>query len=65
MKEAIHALETGALAEFGLLAFVVAFVIVVAYALTLSKRTRDELKHLPLQDLPEALPAHTTNGADA
>ena len=53
MKEAVRALETGALAEIGLIAFVVAFVAMVAYALTLSRRTREEIKQLPLDDLPE------------
>ena len=55
-KETVHALETGAAAQVGVVAFVVAFVLVVAYALTLSKRTRDEIKHLPLDDAPEFYP---------
>lgn len=62
MKEAVRALETGALAEFGLIAFMVAFLLVVGYALTLSKSSRDRLKELPLEDLPDALPHHTSNG---
>jgi hypothetical protein len=58
-KETVRALQTGALAEIAVVAFVVAFVLVVIYALTLSKRTRDEIKRQPLDDLPAA---HTSNG---
>lgn len=53
-KDAVHRLETGALAEIAVVAFVLAFVLVVAYALTLSKRTRTHIKNLPLDDAPEA-----------
>ena len=53
MKDVARALETGPLAEIGLVAFFVAFLLVVAYALTLSKRRRDHAKHLPLDDAPE------------
>lgn len=52
-KDALRALETGALGEIGLVAFVVAFVLVVVYAMTLSKGHRDHLKNLPLDDAPE------------
>lgn len=65
MKEAIRALETGALAELGLLAFVVAFVLVVVYTFTRPKGERDAAKHLPLDDLPERPSDPTLNGADA
>lgn len=55
-KDALRALETGALGEIGLVAFVVAFVLVVVYAMTLSKSRRDHLKNLPLDDdAPEPL----------
>ncbi|MDX1529929.1 MAG: cbb3-type cytochrome c oxidase subunit 3 [Rhodothermales bacterium] len=50
MKEVVRALETGPLAEIGLVAFFVAFLGVVLYAFTLSKRKREEAKHLPLED---------------
>jgi cbb3-type cytochrome oxidase subunit 3 len=49
-KDALRALETGALGEIGLVAFVVAFVLVVVYAMTLPKRNREHLKNLPLDD---------------
>ena len=55
LKETIRALETGAFAEFGLIAFVVAFVLVVLYALTLSKHDREHAKHIPLDDDPAEL----------
>lgn len=50
MKEAVRALETGALAEVGLIAFVVAFVLILFYAFTLSRRFRDAAKQMPLSD---------------
>ncbi|HEX7071804.1 MAG TPA: CcoQ/FixQ family Cbb3-type cytochrome c oxidase assembly chaperone [Rhodothermales bacterium] len=50
MKDVVRAIETGALAEVGLLAFVVAFVIVVVWAFTMSKRMRDAAKQLPLDE---------------
>ncbi len=62
MKEAVRALETGTFGEIGLVAFIVAFVLVVAYALTLSKETREAIKHLPLDDAPEVFPTHAQNG---
>ena len=55
-KETVRALQTGALAEVAVVAFVVAFVLVVAYAFTLRKATRDEIKRLPLDDAPEFVP---------
>lgn len=55
-KETVRALQTGALAEVAVVAFVVAFVLVVAYALTLSKRTREQIKNLPLDDASEFYP---------
>ncbi|MEO0559263.1 MAG: hypothetical protein AAF170_13885 [Bacteroidota bacterium] len=55
-KETVRALQTGALAEVAVVAFVIAFVMVVAYAFTMSKRTRDEIKQQPLNDAPEFFP---------
>ena len=49
-KEVLRSLETGAFAEIGLIAFVLAFVLVVTYALTLSKGERDAAKQIPLED---------------
>lgn len=61
MKDVARTLETGPLAEIGLIAFFVAFLLVVAYALTLSKRRRDHAKNLPLDDAEE-LPRDPNNG---
>lgn len=61
-KDTVRALQTGALAEVAVVAFVVAFVLVVAYALTMSKRQREDLKQQPLADdaefFPESDPDH-------
>ncbi len=50
MKEAVRALETGPLAEIGVIAFTLAFVLIVIYAFTLSKSDRDRAKQMPLED---------------
>ena len=55
-KETVRALQTGALAEIAVVAFVVAFVLVVIYAFTLSKRTREHIKRQPLDDALEFFP---------
>lgn len=61
LKETVRALETGAFAEFGLIAFLVAFVLIVLYALTLSKPDREHAKHIPLDDDPvELTPSNGT-----
>ena len=50
LRDTVHALETGPLAEIGLVAFFIAFLLGCAYAFTLSRRKREDLKHLPLED---------------
>ena len=60
MKEVVRALETGILAQIGLVAFFVAFVLMVVYAFTLSKRKREHDKNLPLDDAPE-VPTHSAS----
>jgi len=55
-KETVRALQTGALAEVAVIAFMVAFALVCAYAFTMSKRQRDEIKNQPLNDAPEFFP---------
>lgn len=52
MKEAVRALETGSIPEIGLIAFFVAFVLILIYAFALPRKRRDELKNLPLDDAP-------------
>ena len=49
-KDALRALETGALAEIGLIAFFIAFLLVIAYAFLMTKKQRDDAKQLPLED---------------
>ena len=62
-KDTIRALETGAAAEVAVVAFVVAFVLVVAYALTMKKPTRDQIKRQPLDDAPEFFPRDFSDDA--
>jgi cbb3-type cytochrome oxidase subunit 3 len=50
MKELVRALETGDLAQVGLIAFIVAFLLMVGYAMTRTKRQREDAKGLPLED---------------
>lgn len=49
-KDAVRALETGALSEVGLVAFFIAFVLIVIYALTLPKRECESALNVPLDD---------------
>ena len=65
MKETVRALQTGAMAEIAVVAFVVAFVLVCAYAFTLSKRAREHAKNLPLDDAAPAPPEASGDGAPA
>ena len=65
MKEAARAIESGILAEVGLVAFFVAFLLIVVYAFTLSKRRREYDKNLPLDDAPEVPRGLETNGHHA
>lgn len=50
MREVVRALDTGPLAEIGLIAFVLAFILIIVYAFLLPKRKRDDAKNLPLDD---------------
>jgi cbb3-type cytochrome oxidase subunit 3 len=49
-REVVRALETGPLAEIGIIAFLLAFILIVIYAFLLPKRKRDDAKNLPLDD---------------
>ncbi|MDX1440568.1 MAG: cbb3-type cytochrome c oxidase subunit 3 [Rubricoccaceae bacterium] len=62
MKDVIRALQTGSLAEIALVAFVLAFVLVMVYTFTISKKRRDHAKNLPLE---EDTPVQSHNGAEA
>lgn len=61
MKEAIRALETGDLAVVGLVAFLVAFFLIVARAFLVPKKKRDDAKQIPLEDDPKPF---SSNGND-
>ena len=50
MKEVVRGIDPGILPQIGLVAFVVAFVLIVIYAVTLSRRQVATLKNLPLED---------------
>ena len=50
MKEVVRALDAGILPEIGLIAFFVAFLLIVARVLTMKKKERDTLKQIPLDD---------------
>lgn len=56
MKEVIRAMETGMLAEIGLLAFFVAFVLIVVRAFLMPKSDREDAKQMPLDDREEERP---------
>ncbi len=43
-------METGVWAQVGLIAFFVAFILIIVYAFTLSRKKRDEMKQMPLDD---------------
>jgi cbb3-type cytochrome oxidase subunit 3 len=50
MKTVVRALETGPLGEISVVAFFVAFVLIVIYAFTLSRQERQHGKEMPLDD---------------
>ena len=49
-KDAVRALETGTLGEIAVVAFFVAFVLILIYAFTLPKKECDDALNLPLDD---------------
>lgn len=58
IRNILGAIDTGIMAQVGLLAFVLAFVAILIYTFTLRKSDRVDAKNLPLSD---GLPAnHTT-----
>ncbi len=61
MKDVIRGLETGAFAELALLAFLVAFVLILIWTFSLSSRFRDAAKNMPLKDA-EPFPTETNHG---
>ena len=49
-KEVIRALDSGILPIIGLIAFAVAFIAIVIWAMTMKKEDREAAKQQPLQD---------------
>jgi len=52
-KDVFRAVETGALAEIGLIVFVVTFLLILIRVFTLSKKDRDHAKQIPLDEPKE------------
>jgi len=50
MKETLRAIQTGPLAEIGLIAFLVAFIIILIYAITMSRSAVEHASRQPLED---------------
>ncbi len=50
MKEVLRDLQTGPLAVIGLIAFLVAFTLIVIYVIRLPRGAREEAKQIPLED---------------
>ena len=53
MKDVFRALETGVLAEIGLVIFVLVFVAILIRVFTMSKKARDHGKNIPLDEPKE------------
>jgi hypothetical protein len=56
MKEAVRALDSGILPEIGLIAFFVAFVLIVIRVMLMKKSEREDAKQIPLDDATEIFP---------
>ncbi|ARA92129.1 MAG: hypothetical protein D6685_19565 [Bacteroidetes bacterium] len=57
LKETLRAMETGALAEIGLLAFFFAFVLILIRVFLMTRQECEAARHMPLDDDPE-YPVH-------
>ncbi len=49
-KDILRSLETGPLAEIGLLAFFIAFILILLYVYWMPKDFREHARHMPLED---------------
>jgi len=49
-KDVIQSLDSGLLPIIGLIAFCVAFTLIVVWAFTMKKEDRNAAKHIPLND---------------
>ncbi|MGA7304379.1 MAG: cbb3-type cytochrome c oxidase subunit 3 [Rhodothermales bacterium] len=52
-KDVFRALETGMLAQIGLVAFIVTFIVILIRVFTISKKERDHAKNIPLDEPKE------------
>lgn len=52
-KDVFRALETGMLAQIGLIAFIVTFIVILIRVFTISKKERDHAKNIPLDEPKE------------
>ena len=57
INEVLRSMETGLLAEVGLVAFLIAFTIILIRTLSMSKRARDDAKQMPLDEIEEIRPS--------
>ena len=51
-KEVLRDIDTGILGIIGLIAFLVAFLLIVVRVMTMKKTERDKAKSIPLEDEP-------------
>jgi cbb3-type cytochrome oxidase subunit 3 len=50
IRDAVEAMEAGLFAQIGLIAFIIAILLIVAYVVTMPKRKRERAKQIPLDD---------------
>ncbi len=56
LKEVVRTLDSGILPLIGLIAFFVAFLLIVIRVMLMRKSKREEMKHQPLDDPTEITP---------
>jgi cbb3-type cytochrome oxidase subunit 3 len=50
IKDVVDAMNAGVFAQIGLIAFFVAFILIILYVVTLPKMKREHAKQIPLED---------------
>lgn len=50
IRDVVDAMNAGVFAQIGLIAFLIAFILIVIYVVTLPKKKRDHAKQIPLED---------------
>ena len=61
MKETLRGIDPGILPIIGLIAFIVAFVLIIIRVMTMKKAEREEAKNLPLDDADEITPTRNNH----